>query len=263
MDLDLNLTGKVALVVASSQGLGKAVAEQLVKEGTNVMLTSRSSDNLKAVAEELTALGGGKVSYHVADITSTEDIQSLVKATHNAFGKIDILINNSGGPPGGPFHQFTDEDWQKAFELNLLSYIRIIREVLPDLKQEGGRIINLASSSIKAPIPGLILSNTFRTGIVGLSKTLAEELAPYNILINTVAPGRIATDRITYLDELKAKKTGVSREEIEEQSKKQIPLGRYGTPEEFAKVVAFLVSDASTYITGSALLIDGGMVKSI
>jgi 3-oxoacyl-[acyl-carrier protein] reductase len=134
MDLDLNLTGKVALVVASSQGLGKAVAEQLVKEGTNVMLTSRSSDNLKAVAEELTALGGGKVSYHVADITSTEDIQSLVKATHNAFGKIDILINNAGGPPGGPFDQFADEDWQKAFELNLLSYIRIIREVLPDLK---------------------------------------------------------------------------------------------------------------------------------
>jgi 3-oxoacyl-[acyl-carrier protein] reductase len=261
--MDLNLKGKVALVIASSQGLGKAIAETLVQEGAHVMLTSRNKEKLQQVTEELSGLGSGKAAYHVADITNPDDIKKLVKATQEAFGKIDILINNAGGPPGGTFEQFSDEDWQKAFELNLLSYIRIIREVLPDLKQEGGRIINLASSSIKTPIPGLILSNTFRTGIVGLTKTLAEEFAPYNILINTVAPGRIATDRITYLDELRAKKTGVSLEEIEEQSKKQIPLGRYGKPEEFAKVVAFLVSDASTYITGSALLIDGGMVKSI
>jgi 3-oxoacyl-[acyl-carrier protein] reductase len=227
------------------------------------MLTSRSEDKLKSVKEELAGLEKGKVAYYAADITKPEEIKGLVRATQEAFGKIDILINNAGGPPGGNFEQFNDEEWQKAFELNLLSYIRIIREVLPDLKKEGGRIVNLASSSIKMPIPGLILSNTFRLGIVGLAKSLAEELAPYNILVNTVAPGRIATDRITYLDELKAKKTGLTREEIEEQSKKQIPLGRYGEPEEFAKVVTFLVSDASTYITGSSLLIDGGMVKSI
>lgn len=261
--MDLELQGKVALVIASSQGLGKAIAAQLVEEGASVMLTSRNEEKLKSVQEELAGLGKGKVAYCAADITKPEEIKALVRATNEAFGKIDILINNAGGPPGGNFEQFGDEDWQKAFELNLLSYIRIIREVLPDMKQSGGRIVNLASSSIKMPIPGLILSNTFRLGIVGLAKSLAEELAPYNILVNTVAPGRIATDRITYLDELKAKKTGLTREDIEEQSKKQIPLGRYGEPEEFAKVVTFLVSGASTYITGSSLLIDGGMVKSI
>lgn len=153
----------------------------------------------------------------------SEDIEKLVSETRKIFGKIDILVNNAGGPPGGGFEQFSDEDWQKAFELNLLSYIRIIRAV----------------------------------------QSLAEELAPYNILVNTVAPGRIATDRVAFLDQVKADKLGVSREQVEEQSKKTIPLGRNGTPEEFGKVVAFLVSGASTYVTGSSFLVDGGMVKSI
>jgi len=261
--MDLNLQNKVALVIASSQGLGKAIAKQLVSEGANVMLTSRDEAKLATVQEELQSLGKGKVAYFPSDITKVEDIQALVQKTRDTFGKIDILINNAGGPPGGTFEQFSDEQWQKAFELNLLSYIRIIREVLPDLKKEGGRIINIASTSIKVPIPGLILSNTFRTAIVGLAKSLAEELAPYNILVNTVAPGRIATDRVAYLDQLKADKQGVSLEQIQEQSRKTIPLGRYGEPEEFAKVVTFLVSDASTYMTGSSFVVDGGMVKSI
>ena len=261
--MDLNLQNKVALVIASSQGLGKAIAKQLVSEGANVMLTSRDEAKLAIVQEELQSLGKGKVAYFPSDITKVEDIQALIQKTRDTFGKIDILINNAGGPPGGTFEQFSDEQWQKAFELNLLSYIRIIREVLPDLKKEGGRIINIASTSIKVPIPGLILSNTFRTAIVGLAKSLAEELAPYNILVNTVAPGRIATDRVAYLDQLKADKQGVSLEQIQEQSRKTIPLGRYGEPEEFAKVVTFLVSDASTYMTGSSFVVDGGMVKSI
>jgi 3-oxoacyl-[acyl-carrier protein] reductase len=261
--MELNLKGKTALVVASSQGLGKAIASQLAEEGANVMLTSRNVEKLQEVEAELQQLGEGKVSYFRADITNPEDIKALVQETREKLGKIDILINNAGGPPGGNFDAFDDEDWQKAFELNLLSYIRVIREVLPDLKEEGGRIINIASSSIKQPIPGLILSNTFRLGIVGLAKSLAEELAPYNILVNTVAPGRIATDRVAFLDQLKADKQGLSREQVEEASKKQIPLGRYGKPEEFAKVVAFLVSDANTYLTGSSFLVDGGMIKSI
>jgi 3-oxoacyl-[acyl-carrier protein] reductase len=261
--MDLNLKAKVALVVASSQGLGKAIAVELVKEGAHVMLTSRDKDKLQAVKEELEQLGSGKVAFYPADITNVEEIRSLVQVNREIFGKIDLLVNNAGGPPAGSFEQFSDDDWQKAFELNLLSYIRVIREVLPDLKQEGGRIINLASSSIRVPIPGLILSNTMRTGIVGLTKSLAEELAQYNILVNTVAPGRIATDRVAFLDEVKAKKTGTTREEIEKQSKQSIPLGRYGKPEEFAKVVTFLLSDASSYVTGSSILVDGGMIKSI
>jgi 3-oxoacyl-[acyl-carrier protein] reductase len=261
--MELNLANKVALIVASSQGLGKAIAAQLVKEGTHVMLTSRNGEKLAAVQKELQALGKGKVAYCVADITRTEDIQSLVQKTRDTYGKIDILVNNAGGPPGGMFEQLSDEMWQKAFELNLLSYIRMIREVLPELKKDGGRIVNIASSSIKQPIAGLILSNTFRLGIVGLTKTLAEELAPYHILINTVAPGRIATDRVAFLDQAKADKLGVTREQIMDESQKTIPLKRYGTPEEFANVVTFLLSDANTYMTGSSFLVDGGMVKSI
>lgn len=172
------------------------------------------------------------------------------------------MVNNAGGPTGGNFEKISDEDWQKSFELNLFSYVRIIREVLPDMKKGGGRIINIASTSIKQPIPGLILSNTFRLGIVGLSKTLSVELAPYYILINTVAPGRIATERTNHIDQMNADKQGISREAAAEQSKKTIPLERC-TPEEFAKVVTFLVSEASTYITGSSVLVDGGMVTSI
>jgi 3-oxoacyl-[acyl-carrier protein] reductase len=261
--VELNLENKIALVVASSQGLGKAIATQLVKEGTNVMLTGRNEEKLAAVQKELEALGKGKAAYFAADITKIKDIQTLVQKTREKFGEIDILVNNGGGPPGGAFEQLSDEAWQQAFELNLLSYIRMIREVLPDLKKGGGKIVNIASSSIKQPIPGLILSNTFRLGIVGLTKTLAEELAPYHILINTVAPGRIATDRVAFLDQMKAQKTGVTRDQIAEESQKTIPLKRYGTPEEFANVVTFLLSDANTYMTGSSLLVDGGMVKSI
>ncbi|MFG6120065.1 SDR family oxidoreductase [Thalassobacillus sp. B23F22_16] len=261
--MNLKLNGKVALVVASSQGLGKAIAEQLVTEGTSVMITSRNEEKLQTVYEELKQIGKGNVSYCPADITKIEDIQNLVTKTREEFGKIDILINNAGGPPGGTFEKFSDQDWQNAFELNLLSYVRTVREVLPDMKKNGGRIINIALSSIKQPIPGLILSNTFRLGVVGLAKSLAEELAPYNILVNTIAPGRIATDRVAHLDQVKAEKQGVSREDIEEASKKNIPLGRYGKPEEFAKVVTFFVSEASTYMTGSSFVVDGGMVKAI
>jgi 3-oxoacyl-[acyl-carrier protein] reductase len=261
--MDFNLKGKVALVVASSQGLGKAIAFELAKEGAHIMLTSRNEEKLQAVKAEIQALGKGNVSYFRCDITRAEEIQNLIKKTNEELGKIDILVNNAGGPPGGTFEKFNDEDWQKAFELNLLSYVRIIRAALPDLKKDGGRIINIASSSIKVPIPGLILSNTFRLGIVGLAKSLAEELAPYNILVNTVAPGRIATDRIAYLDQIKADNQGKTVEEVEENSKKAIPLGRYGEPEEFAKVVTFLASDASSFVTGTSLLVDGGMVKAI
>ncbi|WP_134704060.1 SDR family oxidoreductase [Ammoniphilus sp. YIM 78166] len=261
--MDLNLKNKVALVVASSQGLGKAIATQLLKEGASVMITSRDADKLKMVQEELGELGVGQVSYFPADIRRLEDIQKLVQQTRDTYGKIDILINNTGGPPGGTFDELTDEQWLQAFELNLLSYIRLIREVLPYLKQEGGRIINIASSSIKEPIPGLTLSNTLRPGIVGLTKSLAEELAPYNILIHTVAPGRINTDRVVQIDEMSAKKAGLTYEAMVKQARNQIPLGRYGEPEELAKVVTFLVSDACTYMTGGSFLIDGGKVKSI
>ncbi len=261
--MDFQLENKNALILASSQGLGKAIATELVKEGANVMLVGRYAEKLATVQQELQSLGSGKVLFTVADISKLEDIQALVQHTVEALGGIDILVNNAGGPPAGTFNDMSDEQWQQSFELNLLSYIRTIRESLPYLKKQGGKIVNIASSSIKEPIPGLILSNTFRTAIVGLAKTLSVELAPDNILINTVGPGKIATDRVGHLDKVRAEKQGTTQEQMEEQAKKQIPLGRYGKPEEFAKFVTFLVSGANTYVTGQSYLVDGGMVKSI
>ncbi|MBT2756204.1 SDR family oxidoreductase [Mesobacillus foraminis] len=259
--MNLQLEGKTAVVAASSQGLGLAIAKELVDEGANVLLSGRHDAKLKQAVDQLG--GPGKAAYKQTDLTRPADIEQLIDEAIEKFGSIDILVNNAGGPPAGTFETISDEEWQHAFELNLLSYIRLIRAALPALKARGGKIINIASSSIKEPIPGLILSNTFRTGIVGLTKTLSQELAPYKILINTVAPGRIATDRVKHLDEVNAEKLGLPLEKVEERAKNNIPLQRYGEPEEFAKVVVFLASEANTYMTGSSFLVDGGMVKSI
>jgi len=261
--MDLQLTGKTALVVASSKGLGRAISAQLVAEGCHVMLTSRDKRQLKTTRDEMESLGQGRVDCCPCDITRPEEIEALVAATRQRLGPIDILINNAGGPPGGGFEQVDDAAWQAAFELNLLSYVRLIRAVLPDMRaRKGGRIINITSSSIRQPIPGLILSNVFRMGILGLAKTLADELAPDNILVNTVAPGRIATDRTTYLDQFKADKQGVRKEQIVNEALQKIPLGRYGETEEFAQVVCFLASGASSYMTGSAIMVDGGQIRA-
>ncbi|MFS0637192.1 SDR family oxidoreductase [Mesobacillus foraminis] len=259
--MNLQLEGKTAVVAASSQGLGLAIAKELIDEGANVLLSGRHEAKLKQVVDQLGV--PGKVAYKQTDLTRPADIELLIDKAIEKFGSIDILVNNAGGPPAGTFETISDEEWQHAFELNLLSYIRLIRAALPALKARGGKIINIASTSIKEPIPGLILSNTFRTGIVGLTKTLSQELAPYKILINTVAPGRIATDRVKHLDEVNAEKLGIPLEKVEERAKNNIPLQRYGEPEEFAKVVVFLASEANTYMTGSSFLVDGGMVKSI
>jgi 3-oxoacyl-[acyl-carrier protein] reductase len=225
------------------------------------MLTSRNAEKLSEARQEILSSCKGRVECYPCDITNLADIQKLIAVTRERLGTVDILINNAGGPPGGGFDQVDDAAWQAAFELNLLSYVRLIREVLPDMKQKGGRIINVTSSSIKQPIPGLILSNAFRMGILGLAKSLADELASYNILVNTVAPGRITTDRTSYLDQLKADKRGISKDQVVAESLQNIPLKRYGEAEEFARVVCFLASGASSYVTGSTLMVDGGMVK--
>lgn len=218
---------------------------------------------LEKAAEELNGLGGGSISYQVCDLADADGIKALVQKTADTFGTIDMLVNNVGGPKGGSLLDLTDADWTSSFELHLLSYVRLIREAFPYLKKDGGRIVNIASSSVKQPIPGLLLSNTFRMGIVGLTKSIAEELAEHRILINTLAPGRIATDRVAELDRLKAEKTGLSEQQVKESYEKEIPLGSYGKPDDFAQYASFLLSECNTYMTGQTLLIDGGMVKAI
>ena len=246
--MDLGLEGKVALVTAASKGLGRAVATELAREGARVVISSRDEEALAKAAKEIREeTGTDEVDHRVADLTSAEDIEALVSHTVDRFGGIDVLVNNSGGPPAGTFEDFDDGAWQDAFEQILLSLIRCVRGVLPLMRERGGgRIVNVASSSVKQPIENLTLSNTFRAGLVGLAKTLSLELAPDGILVNTLGPGRISTARSESMDASQAESRGVPVEEVRAEFETRIPLGRYGTPEEFARVAAFLASPANT-----------------
>ena len=261
--MDLGLKNKAVLVMASSAGLGKAAALEFCREGANVMLFSPFEAELKAAQAEIAAATGKEPAYTVGDITKADDIGQVVKNTVDKFGTIYALVNNAGGPPAGIFDDFADEVWQKAYELNLLSYIRSIRAVLPYMRQTGtGRIVNYTSSSVKQVLENLILSNTFRMGVVGLTKTLSQELGKDHILINVMGPGRIGTARIQQLDKMRADKAGITVDQVYENTIKGIPLGRYGTPDEYARLTVFLCSEANSFITGQTVLVDGGMTKA-
>ncbi|WP_018132277.1 SDR family oxidoreductase [Effusibacillus pohliae] len=262
--MDLGLKGKSVLVTAASKGLGKASALEFAREGAIVTIASRNLEELNKTAADIETATGQKVAVVQMDVTSERDIAKAVETAVEAGGGLDVLVTNAGGPPGGTFDDFDDQAWIKAFELNLLSAIRLIRASLPHMRARGGgRIVTITSTSIKQPIPGLILSNTIRAGVNALTKSLATELAKDGILVNTVAPGRIATDRVAELDQQKAAAKGIPVEDVQAEMIAQIPLGRYGSPDEFGRAVAFLGSFANTYITGQALLVDGGMVKSL
>lgn len=262
--MDLGLQEKTALVLAASRGLGRAIATELAAESANVVISSRDEDALAATAKGIRGATGAEVAHFTADVTRNEDLGRLVAQAAERFGSVDALVTNTGGPPAGTFEDFGDEEWQVAFELTLLNVVRAVRAVLPHMREQGGgRIVNVASSSIKQPIEGLTLSNTFRAGIAGLAKSLSAELAPDGILVNTLGPGRISTERSAGLDASRAEARGVSVEEVHAQMAARIPLGRYGTPEEFAKVAAFLASPANSYVTGQAILVDGGMVRAL
>ncbi|RKQ35638.1 SDR family oxidoreductase [Oceanobacillus halophilus] len=263
--MDLELNGKSVIVTAASKGLGKASAMEFAKEGAHVLISSRNEDALKSTVDELKQVTGNfNVDYTVCDMKNEDDIKELVDKAVSWNGTVDVLVNNAGGPPAGSFLDMTDDDWYHAFELNLLSFVRTIRAVVPYMqKQKRGTIVNLASSSIYQSLDNLVLSNTMRPGIVGLSKTLAQELGQDNILINTVGPGTIKTDRILELKQMVADKQNSSIEQVIDADEETIPMKRYGKPEEFAKAIVFLASGANTYITGQTLVVDGGAVRAL
>jgi 3-oxoacyl-[acyl-carrier protein] reductase len=262
--MDLGLKDKVAVVAASSKGLGKAVAWQLAREGAKLVICARNKEMLEATADEILLDTGVTVFPLAIDLSDGDQIRWMIDETLDLFGRVDILITNSGGPTPGDFDEIQEEDWKKASSLTLYSVVRLIRAVLPSMRKlKWGRIINLTSISVKQPLPGLLLSNALRPAVVGLTKSLAEELAPDNILVNAICPGYFMTDRVKALVEDKASRAKKHIDKIIDEMVKEIPLGRMGDPKELADLVAFLASPRSGYITGAVIQVDGGMVKSL
>jgi len=258
--MDLGLKGRVALVTGASKGMGRACALGLAAEGARVVMCARNERDLGAAVDEIKAQTKADVLGVAADVTKPDQVRALVGRATSAFGSPEILIANCGGPPRGFFDDFDDAAWHGAVEVSLLSTVRLIREVLPGMRSRTwGRILTIQSVSVKQPLTDLMLSNAVRPGVHGMMKTLALQLARDNILVNTLCPGRILTDRL--LGGLEA--SGLSREEYLARQSAEIPMGRVGTAEEFANVAVFLASERASYVTGTAIQVDGGLVRGL
>ena len=262
--MDLGLKGRVAIVAGASKGLGKAIALGLAREGAHVAICARSQESLDQTAAFIEQNYQVRTLVQAADLRSSDGIDRLVDGTLERFNRIDILINNAGGPPPKTFEESSREDWEKALALNFLAGMRLIQRVLTPMKaRQWGRIINILSSGLKQPIDGLIQSNAARAAVAGAAKTLSREVAAYGILVNNICPGRIQTERVNEVDAATARRKGVSAEEVRRESCREIPMGRYGQPEEFANVAVFLASECTSYVTGSTLQVDGGYIRSL
>ncbi len=263
--MDLGLTGKVAMVAGASRGLGLAVARVLLQEGAQVSMSSSRADAIRQAAATLrTDTGSDAVLGVEADLRSADAIAAWADATTSRFGGVDLLFVNTGGPPPGTALNFDDAAWQAAFELLLLSAVRLVRVAVPSMTARGGgAIVVSTSSAVKDPIPNLALSNVVRASVGALAKTLANELAPQRIRVNHLLPGRIDTDRVRQLDANRGRQAGISAEEQRARTEQTIPLGRYGDPLEFARSAVFLLSGASAYTSGASLQVDGGMIRSV
>lgn len=262
--MDLGLTGKRALVLAASGGLGLGIATALCREGTNVLIAARSRDKLEAAAASLNDTGPGEAHYAVADLNDESAARELYAAARDALGGVDILINNTGGPPPGGIEAQDADTWRRHFDTMVVRLIELTNLCLPDMRENGwGRVLTVASSGVVQPIPNLSISNTIRSALVGWNKSLSNEAAADGITLNILAPGRIATARTEDIDSRVAKAEAKSFEEVRAASQSTIPARRYGTVEEFGAVAAFLVSEPASYVTGGVIRCDGGSIRSV
>ena len=261
--MDLGLKGRVALVAASSRGLGRACAVAFAREGADVAICARGKDDLREAEAELVGLGA-RVHAVVADLSISEDCRRFVLGAAEALGRVDVLVNNNGGPPSGAFDSFSEADYQNALDLNLLSTIRCTLAAVPLMRRVGGgRIVNITSVAAKQPLEGLVLSNTTRVGVIGFSKTLATALAGEGITVNTVCPGPTFTDRIRSLAAQRAERDRIPFDDAVKAYVTDIPMGRLGRPEEIAALVVFLAGEPAAFITGTTIQADGGMTRAL
>ena len=262
--MDLGLRGKVALVAASSKGLGRAIAEELAAEGAHLVICARGREALEEAAESIRQRAPVKVVDIPADVSDPQDAARVVSAALEEFGQVDILVTNSGGPPSGSFESLNPEMWDAATRLLLKSAVELARAVLPGMKERRwGRILNVTSIAAKQPIEGLMLSNSLRAAVIGFARTLANEVAPFGVTVNNLLPGYTRTDRVQELARAAGGKTGASDMDIVSKWEREIPMGRLGEPREFAALAAFLASERASYITGSSIAVDGGWIRSL
>lgn len=262
--MDLGIRNKVALVTASSRGLGRAVAEELATEGASLLLCARNTASLESTAADIRKTTGAKVVCVTADVSDPAAIELVWKKASEEFGRVDILVTNAGGPPPGPFESHPPSAWSDALKLNFESVVNMTRAVLPGMKERRwGRIINITSIAVKQPVDNLILSNSVRAAVTGFARTLANEVASYGITVNNVMPGYTLTDRIADLASSNARQRGVTPHSIIAAWETQIPAGRLGTPAEFAAMVTFLASERASYTTGASIPVDGGWIRSL
>lgn len=262
--MDLGLAGKTALVCGASQGLGFATAKELSMEGCTVIICSRDKDRIQRARDRIKTETGGKVFAHPVDLSHADQVVQFAKLVISEFKQIDILVNNTGGPPAGFFMDFNESDWNQAFQGTLMSTVTLTKQLLPLMAQHNwGRIINLQSIAVKQPIDDLLLSNSIRMAVVGWAKTLANQYAKHNITINTIATGYTLTERLSDLAKKRAEDENVSIEDIIDRWKTTIPMQRLAKPEEIAWLVTFLASEKASYITGETIAVDGGVVQNM